>query len=161
MEETDFYRILELDRTASSSQIRSSYIRLVKKYHPDRNSHTNTTKLFQKIQVAYETLSDVNKKIEYDNLSKSKHGPELKKLFLLYQIAIVQMCERYNLSDKIKNELLALFNPNDYHSELEQGDLISAHKKLVDILQKFILNQIIVNYPCFYSVLHSFSTFLS
>jgi DnaJ-class molecular chaperone len=61
---TDYYEILQIEKTASQDQIKQSYKRLAKIHHPDRGGDKE---MFQKIQMAYETLSDDQKRKEYDN----------------------------------------------------------------------------------------------
>lgn len=60
----DYYDILGVDRSATSDQIKQAFRRLASKHHPDKGGDTQT---FQKIQKAYDTLSDPEKKQEYDN----------------------------------------------------------------------------------------------
>ncbi|XP_068638001.1 uncharacterized protein [Aristolochia californica] len=63
----DYYKILELDYDASEEMIRSNYIRLALKWHPDkRKDEDNATSRFQDINEAYEVLSDPDKRREYD-----------------------------------------------------------------------------------------------
>lgn len=62
----DYYKILELDKNATKEDIKKSYKRLAKIHHPDKGGDKE---IFQKIQVAYETLSDDQKRVEYDNPS--------------------------------------------------------------------------------------------
>lgn len=61
---TDFYNILGVDRNANQDDIKRAYRKLASQYHPDRGGDTAK---FQEIQAAYDTLSDPNKRAEYDN----------------------------------------------------------------------------------------------
>jgi curved DNA-binding protein CbpA len=63
----DFYRVLECGYDATPDQIKTNYRRLARQYHPDRN-HDNPVaeRRFKEINEAYSTLSDSQKKIEYD-----------------------------------------------------------------------------------------------
>ena len=61
---TDYYEILQIEKTATQDQIKQSYKKLAKIHHPDRGGDKE---MFQKIQMAYETLSDEQKRKEYDN----------------------------------------------------------------------------------------------
>lgn len=64
---TDFYQILGLSRNASPDAIKQAYRKLALQYHPDKNpNNKNAAELFLKIQEAYETLADENKKSRYD-----------------------------------------------------------------------------------------------
>jgi DnaJ-class molecular chaperone len=58
------YQTLGVDRTASPEEIKQAYRRLAGKHHPDRGGDTS---VFQEIQTAYDTLSDPQRRAEYDN----------------------------------------------------------------------------------------------
>jgi DnaJ-class molecular chaperone len=67
-----YYNILGIDENASGSEIKKAYRTLSMKYHPDKNpgDHEAVGK-FQKIGEAYETLSDPEKRVEYDTQRKN------------------------------------------------------------------------------------------
>lgn len=75
----DYYKILGVSKEASAKDIRKSYLNLTKKYHPDKQgalSESEKKKVHEKmseINEAYETLSDEDKKDEYD-AARSGHG---------------------------------------------------------------------------------------
>lgn len=60
-----YYSVLEINKDASPDDIKKAYRKLSLKYHPDKNGGA-TVEMFQKISEAYETLSDPQKKQEYD-----------------------------------------------------------------------------------------------
>jgi len=60
----EHYKTLGVDRNASPDDIKKAYRKLAGQHHPDKGGDTA---MFQKIQNAYETLSDPQKKQEYDN----------------------------------------------------------------------------------------------
>lgn len=62
----NYYKILELDRNCSKEDIKKSYRRLSKKYHPDINKDKNSEEKFKEISEAYSILSDDNKRANYD-----------------------------------------------------------------------------------------------
>jgi len=62
----DYYNVLELNRNASLDEIRKSFRTLALRYHPDKNKNSESKEKFMKIVEAYETLSDVNGKRNYD-----------------------------------------------------------------------------------------------
>lgn len=67
----DYYGVLGLQRDASDAQIRQSYRKLAKKYHPDKHKDDNEAhKKFQEIAEAYEVLSDADKRKVYDQYGK-------------------------------------------------------------------------------------------
>ena len=67
-----FYEILEVPETSSIEDIKKSYRKLSLKYHPDRNlGQPEMSSRFQKINEAYETLGDKQKKDDYDMSQKN------------------------------------------------------------------------------------------
>ena len=73
----DYYNILELNRNASLDEIRKSFRTLALRYHPDKNKNTESKEKFMKIVEAYETLSDVNGKRNYDeSITIKKDSPK-------------------------------------------------------------------------------------
>ena len=60
----NLYHVLELDNNATSHDIKKSYRRLAKIYHPDKNNGKDEE--FKKLQLAYEILSDIELKKDYD-----------------------------------------------------------------------------------------------
>ncbi|NDJ77428.1 MAG: J domain-containing protein [Chloroflexi bacterium] len=72
MEYPDYYRVLGVDRDASSSDIRKAYRRLARQYHPDVNpDDKQAEEKFKEINEAYEVLSDDEKRQKYDQLGRS------------------------------------------------------------------------------------------
>jgi molecular chaperone DnaJ len=60
------YQILELTPTATVEEIKLSYRRLAKKYHPDLNQNGGDRDSIIRINAAYEILSDPRKRQRYD-----------------------------------------------------------------------------------------------
>ena len=67
MEFIDYYKILEIDKTASEADIKKAYRKLARKLHPDLNPNDKDAhKKFQAINEANEVLSDPEKRKKYD-----------------------------------------------------------------------------------------------
>ena len=63
----DYYKVLGIDRNATSSDIRKAYRRLAKQYHPDVNKNDpKAQERFQEINEANEVLGDPEKRKKYD-----------------------------------------------------------------------------------------------
>lgn len=63
----DYYKILEVSQFATADAIKKSYRRLAKKYHPDKNPNNNIAENnFKEVAEAYEILSNIEKKENYD-----------------------------------------------------------------------------------------------
>ena len=61
---TDYYAALGVPKTATSDEIKRAFRKLASQHHPDKGGDTQK---FQAIQQAYATLSDEQKRAEYDN----------------------------------------------------------------------------------------------
>ena len=62
----DFYEVLGIQKGASKSEVKKSYFKLAKQYHPDVNKEKNAEAKFREITEAYEVLEDEKKKEMYD-----------------------------------------------------------------------------------------------
>ena len=67
----NYYKILGIEKNATTEDIKKAYRRLVHKYHPDiaGNTSENINK-FKEITEAYETLSSPQKREQYDSISR-------------------------------------------------------------------------------------------
>ncbi|HYQ84557.1 MAG TPA: DnaJ domain-containing protein, partial [Rubrobacter sp.] len=75
MEKLDLYKVLEVSKEASQDEIRRSYRRLARKYHPDANpGDRQAEERFKEIQQAYEVLSKPEKRREYDEGPRTYFG---------------------------------------------------------------------------------------
>jgi len=81
MDFIDYYKILGLDKKASTDDIKKAYRKLARKYHPDLNPKDNSAKKrFQEINEANEVLSDPEKRKKYDKYGKDwQHAEEFEK----------------------------------------------------------------------------------
>ncbi|XP_006896833.1 PREDICTED: dnaJ homolog subfamily B member 9-like [Elephantulus edwardii] len=66
-----YYDILGVPESASERQIKKAFHKLAMKYQPDKNKSPDAEAKFREIAEAYETLSDANRRKEYDTLGHS------------------------------------------------------------------------------------------
>jgi molecular chaperone DnaJ len=77
MEMVDLYKALEVSKDASQDEIRRSYRRLARKYHPDANpGDRQAEERFKEIQHAYDILSKPEKRREYDEGPRTFFGSQ-------------------------------------------------------------------------------------
>lgn len=72
MEYKDYYKILGVNKNASSDEIKKAFRKLAMKYHPDKTKgDKQSEQKFKEINEAYEVLSDPEKRKKYDQLGES------------------------------------------------------------------------------------------
>lgn len=76
----DYYKILGVDKKASSEDIKKTYRKLALKYHPDRNpGDKSAEERFKKISEAYAVLSDPEKKKQYDTFGSQAFSQQFSQ----------------------------------------------------------------------------------
>ena len=110
----DYYKILEINKTATEEEIKKAYRKLAMKYHPDKFANSSeeekkkAEEKFKEIQEAYETLSDKKKKEIYDYQNSDEY-------------------KNYNSFNGFKNfsSSNSSFDPNDFFSNFQGEDIFN------------------------------------
>src|SRR5215813_8162871 len=71
-----YYEVLEVERGASDTELKSAFRKLAMKWHPDRNPGDATSEhRFKEINEAYEVLKDADKRAAYDRFGHAAFEP--------------------------------------------------------------------------------------
>ena len=119
---TKYYKILGVDKNASKDEIKKAYRTLVRTKHPDKGGSEEE---FQNIQLAYDTLSDENKRKVYDEygeegLKEGMTGEEPTDIFDLFTRG-----GKKNVKRKTKSVLQAM--------EVSLEDIFMGKEKYLEI----------------------------
>lgn len=68
------YQTLNVSENASQDEIKKSYRRLARQYHPDLNKTKEAEEKFKEINAAYEILSDEEKRRQYNQFGDNMFG---------------------------------------------------------------------------------------
>jgi len=68
MEFKDYYQIMGVARDVSPEDLKRTYRKLARKYHPDVSKEPDAEERFKEVQEAYEVLKDPEKRAAYDQL---------------------------------------------------------------------------------------------
>lgn len=119
MDNNNLYNILQLKHDATIAEIKTNFKRLALKYHPDRNKNKNANEVFNQIRIAYDILSDPDKRKKYDEMHETKKNKFAEKM-LLFLKTLTDI-------DAIKN----IMNNPDIIKDIETNNISNLSKKLI------------------------------
>lgn len=128
METNDLYEILEVNKNVSEYDIKKSYKRLVKKYHPDKCNIPNANEHFIKIRTAYEILGNNESRKKYDDhcVSNRENFYDFLMEFLKIKYPFVH--------DYIKTWLSEIYETDEYKIDINSYRIDKVFTKMVDKL---------------------------
>lgn len=135
----DPYEILRINEGASQEEIRKAYKIMVLKYHPDKNLEENSETKFKEVKMAYEILSNSEKRKEYDDTRRKK----------IKNIKIFDLVDDYFM--KIKPEHMNIYNflikdiyhnkKDDLKNDLENFEMKRIFKNIINGATYYIQNK--------------------
>lgn len=124
----NYYEILEVDVKASKEMIERAFKLLAKRYHPDTQPQERKAwaeEKFKEINEAYEILSDLEKKKEYDIELDYAKNSELETLYLqkaelerqVVELRMQLQEQQTRINERIREPINDYTNPNLYQRE--------------------------------------------
>lgn len=114
-----YYSLLGVSENAPFGEIKKSYRKLVKKYHPDKNKDPSSKDTIKLLNIAYEVLSDQTKRKNYTQLRYNDNKND----------AYFTGNDFYDFSEKEKES-----EPKTSHAkDTYENGFISSDKNLLDI----------------------------
>jgi len=74
-----YYQVLGVKRSVTQDQIKQAYRAMMRRYHPDVYHGQDANQIAQRINEAYDTLSDPEARRQYDNMGQPGSDPEIKR----------------------------------------------------------------------------------
>lgn len=122
----NYYEILEVSKNSSQKEIKEAYRKLAKIYHPDYNDSFDAIQIMQLINEAYDVLSDIKKRKQYDSKLEINNN------------------DAYQTYTKSRDE-----SENDFEKWLK--DYLNIRRSLDDLYSQYIdVQKVILNFKLSY-----------
>ncbi len=122
----DYYKILKVDKDATTEDIEQAYKKLATRYHPNKRKSIKSQKKFIDINNAYQVLSNSDKREEYDNCVA--HGSK----FVYHFEDPLDIFEEFMAIYKIRHEFESKINDALNYVDFETGEIINRELILID-----------------------------
>lgn len=137
----DYYKVLGVDRKSSFGEIKKAYHKLAVKYHPDKNP--NTEDKFKEISMAYQVLSDKDKRRIYDLTGSSEETYIEFDPFVIFN----KFFNNFTDFDNNKKSEDIYYN---IHANLE--DIYHKVVKKITLSHKRLINNHYIDVPISYEI---------
>jgi curved DNA-binding protein CbpA len=126
LDSSGYYAILGVSEQATYPELKKAYRRLARKYHPDRNNSSHAESMIKKINVAFEILSDDDKKRKYDKTN--------------FETELDEEMARSNAKHKVSETYRIYSNYESKSRNHDSSDTDHAYKKKYAQIQTTVSN---------------------
>lgn len=98
----NYYQTLQVNSKATQQEIKQSYRRLAKQFHPDRLGQNADHSKIVEINAAYEVLSNLQARLQYDHQLKSSTSSYWSNHIQVRTTEVQQQYQRYRQAEKNK-----------------------------------------------------------
>jgi len=135
----NYYRLLGVPPDAGKRRVKSAYRSLAKRFHPDRNSGSETAaELFRQVNHAYRVLSDPRLRAHYDEKLLRQENPNGQPSATKAETAPLDPQQKFNRF--VKSLLDALFGSIDAQTEPTARQRYQGAKTKTDKIEKPAFN---------------------
>ena len=124
----DYYKVLGISNNASADEIKNAFRQLAKQYHPDKNLSQDTTAVFQKINEAYNVLSNKELRAKYDAAISNSFN----RLFRNFDTKPAET-EREKRARKRKERVADFKNRKKEYANKKRNENIAYYNKFLKI----------------------------
>eukprot|EP01133_Synstelium_polycarpum_P005971 gene5971-6916_t len=142
-EKIDYYEVLGVSKTATTSEITKAYYKLAKEYHPDKNRNDiYAEEMFKKVSEAYQVLTDEEKRKRYDQFGMDGMNENMIDPMALFRLIFGGGLFQDFFGDLSFYEMFAQeFDPSGEDSVKQKTpeDMEKKHKERIDELSKQLI----------------------
>jgi len=128
LDSSGYYAILGVSEHATYPELKRSYRRLARRYHPDRNRSSQAEVMIKKINAAFEVLSDKDKRAEYDKGDLTKYMSEDRS-----NHDMEERTTKSRVSYQVQNNEGNLYQSKSHEYKTETPGMKRATSELLDI----------------------------
>ena len=136
----EYYKILNINKNSTETEIKKSYRKLAMKYHPDKNpGNESAENQFKKISEAYEVLSDQDKRKIYDQYGKE--GLDMNNMNTGPNINPMDIFQNFFGSSHFNNERHKSVEPIVKEVYFSLQELYTGIEKKIEIEKEIIVDK--------------------
>jgi curved DNA-binding protein len=141
-----YYTILNVSENASESEIKKSYHKLAKEYHPDKNPSKQAEEKFKNISEAYHVLSDPKKRQEYNTFGDKSFSNKRSHEDIYSKVSVDDILREMGLGKSQKSSSKKANTNSQPEPSNEQNERQTTFKSSDDISKYDVEREIEIDF---------------